>query len=186
MLPLCKYNQIHLFQEGEYFMRPRLTQRLPKLTQNLFLLAFSATLLLMSGCRQDQNRPLIIFPSGETIELEIAITAQEQMNGLSHRKIGDFPKNRGMLFYYDTPGLRQFWMPNTHFDLAIIFLDQDFKVLAYENPVPHHPSRQEPIPRTQRYWAHHVLEVRSDSPVVKELEKGIELKVKKLEYYLRR
>lgn len=167
-------------------MRPRLTQRLSKLTKNLSQLSIVILLGVLSACQGQEKSPLLIFPSGKEIQLEIAVTPQEQMRGLSHRQVDDFPKNRGMLFYYDTPGMRQFWMPDTHFDLAIIFLDQDFRIIAFENPVPHHPSREEPVPRTQHYWAHHVLEIRSDSKAVQELQIGLPLKVKGLESYLRK
>ena len=121
----------------------------------------------------------MIFPNGEKLDLIIAKTSKEHSQGLSGIKKDEFPKNKGMLFYYESDDFRQFWMPNTHFDLAIAFLDKNFKVLSVESHVPHHPSTKEPIPRTGTYWCRHVLEVRSDSEFAKLLRPGITLKLKK-------
>lgn len=161
-----------------------------KLTKNFrWPLILSMGLLLTSctsGCLDNANSDsaALVFPSGETLALELARTPQEQTRGLSDRKKTDFPKDRGMLFVYHRDEFRQFWMPDTYFDLAIAFLDKDFKVLAVENPVPHHPSRQEPIPRTGSYFSRYVLEVRSDSPFAEKLSPGIQLKWKGPKSYL--
>ena len=81
-----------------------------------------------------------------------------------------------MFFYFKNEGPRRFWMPDTYFDLDIFFLDNQFKVIALERKVPHHPGRKEPIPRTKTYMARHVLEIPSDSPIAQYIEKGSELK----------
>ena len=68
-------------------------------------------------------------------------------------------------------------MPNTYFNLDIIFLDRQLKVLAIERNVPAHPGMQEPpmIYRTKNYYAHHVLEIRADSPLSQEIQVGSQI-----------
>jgi uncharacterized membrane protein (UPF0127 family) len=69
-------------------------------------------------------------------------------------------------------------MPDTYFDLDIFFLDKDLKILEVQRNVPHYPGRQNPskIPRTKKVLSAHVLEMKSDSPLAKELKPGQTLK----------
>lgn len=152
----------------------------------IFLLGFLTSCFNTSLSGPSAPSPQLILPSGQIIELELAMTPQEQERGLSGRASESFPPDRGMLFIYQESDFRQFWMPDTYFDLAIIFLDENFRVIALENPVPHHPSRREPVPRTSTYWSRHVLEMRSDSPWVSELKVGAQLKVNYLEQHLQK
>lgn len=156
-----------------------------KLTKNLKFSLLCLAGVLAASC-QTQSDPAIrgelSFPDGEVLKLELAVTDQEQTRGLSHRTKEDFPKDRGMLFVYSNNDFRQFWMPETFFDLAIAFLNENFVVMAVENPVAHHTTRIEPIPRTDRYWSRHVLEVRSDSPFAKLLRPGVQLSPKGEEF----
>ncbi|TNF25401.1 MAG: DUF192 domain-containing protein [Deltaproteobacteria bacterium] len=120
----------------------------------------------------------LAMPSGKVIDTKLAITSAEQTKGLSGTKSQDFGPYDGLLFFYLQDDLKGFWMPDTYFDLAIIFLDSDFKVVGYEI-APHHPGMTEPpqIYRTKSYLCRHVLEIRADSPLVAELQKGMELKL---------
>ena len=114
------------------------------------------------------------LPSGKVIETKLAITQQEQNTGLSGSQIEHFGLYQGLLFYYPFIGKRQFWMPDTYFNIDIIFLDKNLKVIAVEKNVPAHPGRQEPprIYRTKTYLSRHVLEIRADSPLSKEINVG--------------
>ncbi|MBT7608315.1 MAG: DUF192 domain-containing protein [Bacteriovoracaceae bacterium] len=117
------------------------------------------------------------LPSGKLIDTKLAITQQEQTIGLSGSKPESMTKYEGLLFFYLKDGSRQFWMPNTLFEIHIIFLDKNLKVIGIEKNVPYHPGRQEPpaIYRTRSYFARHVLEIRADSPLGEELELGTQL-----------
>jgi uncharacterized protein len=120
----------------------------------------------------------LAMPSGKVIDTKLAITSAEQTKGLSGTQSQDFGPYEGLLFFYLQDDLKGFWMPDTYFDLAIIFLDKDFKVVGHEI-APHHPGMTEPpqIYRTKSYLCRHVLEIRADSPLVSELHKGMELKL---------
>lgn len=118
-----------------------------------------------------------ITPGKETIHLRLAIKKDEQTKGLSGTKAKDFKDHEGMLFVYDSPGSRRFWMPDTYFNLDIYFLDSNFKIIAAEKNVPHHPGIKEPPPiyQTATYEAHHVLEMKASSPLSKKLKVGDQL-----------
>ena len=75
--------------------------------------------------------------------------------------------NQGMLFVYKEEGPRRFWMPDTYFNLDIIFLDKNLVIVAIEKNVPHHPGRKVPPPiySTKTYRAKYVLEIKANSPV---------------------
>lgn len=55
------------------------------------------------------------------LELEYAITPEEQTRGLMFRK--HLAKDAGMLFVYNTPIVATFWMKNTHIPLDIAFIN---------------------------------------------------------------
>lgn len=73
-----------------------------------------------------QNRPQVLpigakaKMGGETIELEVARTPEQQEMGLMYRS--SLPKNRGMLFLFEAPRYTRFWMKNTIIPLDMIFL----------------------------------------------------------------
>lgn len=73
-----------------------------------------------------ENRPQVLpigaiaKMGGETIELEVARTPEQQEMGLMYRS--SLPKNRGMLFPFEAPRYTRFWMKNTIIPLDMIFL----------------------------------------------------------------
>ena len=125
-----------------------------------------------------QTLPQLQLPTGENVDIEIVTSVPDQTKGLSGRKVNTFPKNRGMLFLYQKDGPRQFWMPNTYFDLDIFFLDKNYKILAVERKVKAHPGRDTPPPiaRTKVHYCRHVLELRADSKISKKIKVGSTLK----------
>ena len=70
---------------------------------------------------------------GETIELEVAQTPEQQALGLMFRK--SLADNRGMLFPFQDERTARFWMKNVPISLDMIFLNSD-RVVGIEKNVP--------------------------------------------------
>lgn len=104
-----------------------------------------ALLLLMVffSCQEqpDTNTPLpplqtiMMTVGGVEIEVEVAISAQEQAQGLMYRE--SMPENHGMLFVYSKPRYMSFWMKNTHIPLSIAYIREDGVVGNIEKMAPH-------------------------------------------------
>ncbi|ACK69377.1 protein of unknown function DUF192 [Gloeothece citriformis PCC 7424] len=78
---------------------------------------------------------------GETIELEVAKTPQQQALGLMYRT--ELPKNRGMFFPFSEARYAKFWMKNVAISLDMIFL-KDGTIQAIFADVP--PCQSDPCP----------------------------------------
>ncbi|ALF55059.1 hypothetical protein ACX27_23095 [Nostoc piscinale CENA21] len=61
-----------------------------------------------------------VVPNGTTIELEVAVTQEQQAKGLMNRPA--LPDNRGMLFKFPSAQPVQFWMKNVPVPLDMVFL----------------------------------------------------------------
>lgn len=64
---------------------------------------------------------------GETLKVEIAQTPKEKERGLSGKL--SLPKDLGMLFVFDEPGIYGFWMKDMNFPIDIIWISQDSKII---------------------------------------------------------
>lgn len=142
-------------------------------------LALSLSFFLPSNAHSEDitRKAQVKTSKGKTIKLTLAITFKEQEKGLSGIKKSDFKKNQGMLFFYLDDQERSFWMPDTYFDLDIFYLDKNLEILKVHRDIPHHPGRETPpaIPRVPAEHARHVLEMRADSEIAKELKPGDKL-----------
>ena len=97
----------------------------------------------------------VMHVNGHTIRLLTARTEAEREHGLSGH--GKLPADEGMLFYFDTPGIYPFWMPNMKFPLDIIWMQDGVVTDEAElgTPVP-----GQPIPAyTPKATADRVLEI---------------------------
>lgn len=91
-----------------------------------------------------QNLPIAaqaIVPNGTTIDLEVAVTPEQQQKGLMYRPA--LPNNRGMLFKFPTAQPVQFWMKNVPVALDMVFL-QNGVVQYVQAAAP--PCASEPCP----------------------------------------
>ena len=115
--------------------------------------------------------------TGKTIRISLALDSRSQQRGLSGVGPDEFGEDQGMLFVYRGEGPRRFWMPDTHFDLDIIFLNADMVITAVEKNVPHHPGRRIPPPiyTTGTYRAKYVLEIKAGSPLSEDMKQGAKL-----------
>ena len=120
----------------------------------LFLSVFFGTFILFVSCKEDAKRVikteavtfakegiLTIYKAQTdslivSMDIEIAETDYETETGLMYRK--SMGENQGMLFVF--PDIRQhfFHMKNTEFGLDIIFLDDNLKIVSFqENAKPY-------------------------------------------------
>ena len=145
-----------------------------------FFLVFSFGVLFacQSSTPEIPSNVQLALPSGKILQTKLALTLEEQTQGLSGVSKDQFQKDQAMLFVYSRKGTRAFWMPDTYFNLDIFFLDDGLKVLSLERNLAAHPGYHEPpkIQRTKAHMAQHVLELRSDSPLAREIKVGTSLR----------
>ncbi len=151
------------------------------ISKNLLFL----TLFVIQGCvSQNEAIPLseikpinMELESGEKLQVTLALTSAQQTMGLSGKKSHEFQDNEGMLFFNLEDALRQFWMPDTYFDLDIFCLDKDLKVKDVDRSVPHYIGRDNPqdIPRAKSFVCRHVFEMKASSALSKKLKVGSQL-----------
>ena len=120
----------------------------------------------------------ITLPTGEQTRTYLALDDKQQKLGLSRVKKDEFGDSDAMLFPNYSYELRQFWMPETHFNLDIFFLSHDLKVLDIHRNMPHY-TKSEPksmIPMSKISYCQHVLEIKSSSPISRRVKIGMTLK----------
>jgi uncharacterized membrane protein (UPF0127 family) len=156
-----------------------------KTSNNITNLRLIQVLLLLlstfvAACQSSPTKPQCLFETirGEKIKLRLALTAEEQTQGLSGVRVEQFSIEEGMLFRGERDQLKTFWMPDTYFDQHIFFLDQNFKILDVARNVPHYIGRENEtdIPRVKPVYARHVFEMRADSKIATQLQTGENLK----------
>jgi uncharacterized membrane protein (UPF0127 family) len=95
--------------------------------------------------RENQGQMLPItakaYIKDEVIDLEVAVTDEQQAIGLMYRS--SLPKNRGMLFPFLSTRYASFWMKNVVIDLDMIFLKDQIVQAVFIN-VP--PCKVDPCP----------------------------------------
>jgi uncharacterized membrane protein (UPF0127 family) len=88
-----------------------------------------------------------------TIEIELANTDLERMQGLMFRH--QMPSNQGMLFVFDSPEPRSFWMKNTYISLDIIYVNEKKEIVSIVESA--QPLSEESLPSGAK--AQYVVEV---------------------------
>lgn len=76
--------------------------------------------------QQLPDSALVIF-GGDTIRADVADTPEERERGLMGRE--SLAPDAGMLFVYDEPGYRSFWMQDTLIPLDLAFFDAALRVV---------------------------------------------------------
>lgn len=106
----------------------------------------------------------------------LAYTSNEQTKGFSGVKLEDLQKSSlidlGLLFYFDAPGERSFWMPDTYFNLHLYYLDKNFTILKIDENLPFHKGYEGNIPKGTIFTCQHVLEIPSISTLTSKLKVG--------------
>lgn len=93
---------------------------------------------------EKRNKVLPISVAGIELEVEVAITPEEQILGLMYRnKLED---NEGMLFVFPKEKRLSFWMKDTRIPLSIAFIKADGRIIQIESMRPYsldtHVSRE--------------------------------------------
>lgn len=98
-----------------------------------------------------------VFPSGAQFNLEIADTPEARVRGYMFReRVGP---GQGMLFVFDRPERRGFWMKNCKVSLDIIWLDRALRVVDIAHDRPPCPAQGECATVQPMRAAAYVLEV---------------------------
>lgn len=158
------------------------TAHLKLLTCLVFCLLLTACDYSDSSTRTLDKYPMamVVLPTEKTFKVYLAETPEERRLGLSRVQSADFDENRGMLFVYQKTRELQFWMPETHFDLDVFFLDKNHLILDVHRGLKHHPGKvmDENIPRSKKVIGQYALEVKSGSVFANELKPSMWLTIK--------
>ena len=84
--------------------------------------------------------PRAEMPSGAVYRLELALTPEEQAQGLMYRE--SLAEATGMLFVFAEDAPHHFWMKNTMIPLDMIWMDSSGKVLFVSADTP--PCKADP------------------------------------------
>lgn len=129
---------------------------------------------------------VFILPSGEEFKVYIARTPEQQKLGLSKIRSSNFSESEGMLFPAKKMFMRQFWMPETYFDLDIFFMNEDYYIIDIHRGLKHYPKKvrnkteKARVDISKEVFSQHVLELRSGSSLAKKIVPGMLLKMKSL------
>jgi uncharacterized membrane protein (UPF0127 family) len=130
--------------------------------RSLFTLA---TLLLLCACapkapKAETATVDTYFPisvGSIPLQLQLALTQGEQSKGLMHRD--SMPEDHGMLFLFNQPEPRSFWMRNTRIPLDLGYFDASGRLLEIHALYPYDengvPSRSQKVliaVETNRGW----------------------------------
>jgi uncharacterized membrane protein (UPF0127 family) len=153
-----------------------------KIKTKFFLIIFT---LIFLSCEKNQpfpeNSPYdgqLTLSNGQKVFVNLANTEEKRKNGLSGVLPSSFKSNQGMLFVYQKTTLLKFWMIDTYFNLDIIYLDEDFKVVKVTKNLPHHPgySNTPPIAKDKPVYGMYALEIRNDANLTQDIKTGDQFK----------
>jgi uncharacterized membrane protein (UPF0127 family) len=84
----------------------------------------------------------LTLPSGKVLQVEVMVRDEDRAMGLMFRP--SLPKDRGMLFVFETSDYHGIWMKNCRFPIDILWLDEERRVVHVAEAVP--PCKAEPCP----------------------------------------
>jgi uncharacterized membrane protein (UPF0127 family) len=131
---------------------------------------------------QKLDKAILTFGKNNSIPVYILKTTKDKNIGFSGRKPEDFKENEGLLFYYKKTKPRSFWMPNTFFNLDIIFLDKNFKIIEIVRNLNHFPrwpinNKEHLVPKTKWITSRYILEIKSKTKLSKIVNKNTSFKL---------
>ncbi|MFA5966902.1 MAG: DUF192 domain-containing protein [Patescibacteria group bacterium] len=84
-------------------------------------------------CDRVSDSRTIRFPNGKTISASIADDEPSRAQGLSG--VSGTSANNSMLFIFDAAGTQSMWMKDMLFDLDMIWLDPDYRIVHLEKGI---------------------------------------------------
>jgi uncharacterized membrane protein (UPF0127 family) len=84
----------------------------------------------------------LTLPSGKVLKVEVMVSDQDRAMGLMFRR--SLPRDRGMLFVFESSDFHGIWMKNCRFPIDIVWLDEERRVVSVTESVP--PCKAEPCP----------------------------------------
>ena len=115
----------------------------------------------------------VILPNGDRVLAELATTEVDRQRGLMHRAA--LAPDRGMLFFFPTPGIHGFWMSQTLIPLDILWLDAERRVVSISAETPPCPSGGSCPIYSPSAPAQFVLELASGEAARRNLQLGDQL-----------
>lgn len=142
-----------------------------------FILLFCIFLLLTGFTQAKISKKVkIIFENKTTFIAEVALSNKEKEIGLGFRK----ENNSNLLFWYNNPKERLFWMKNMNFSIDIIWI-RDCEVVLIKQNVPPPSILQKKLPIYGRaVLADKVLEIPNGEVVKYKIKKGMKVKLVEL------
>jgi len=113
----------------------------------------------------------VIFPSGNYIQAELALSPAQWQQGLSGRK--KLEENKGMLFVFPESSYQTFWMKDMRFSIDIIWIDENFQIVGIEKNVPPCRTSEDKCPLySSPLPVKYVLETKAGKAEKEKLKKG--------------
>lgn len=100
---------------------------------------------LLSAAAVAPAAPAVVplkLPSGTVLSTEVMVEDEDRAMGLMFR--ASLPKDRAMLFIFETADFHGIWMKNCKFPIDIVWLDEARKVVHVAESVP--PCQKDPCP----------------------------------------
>ena len=102
--------------------------------------SFAALVLLAPGLAASPAVVPLTLPSGTALQVEVMVKDEDRAMGLMFRP--SLPKDRGMLFVFETSDFHGIWMKNCRFPIDIVWLDEQRQVVHVVEAAP--PCAKEP------------------------------------------
>lgn len=120
---------------------------------------------------------LIALPNFHVIDVRLAVTKQAKIQGLSGLREADFGPRDAMLFWSAVDHPWGLVMRDMYFDLDMFFLDEQLRVVDVRRGLKAHPGRSTtpPMDYVKSVPARYAMEMRTDSPAARAIEKGTQL-----------
>jgi uncharacterized membrane protein (UPF0127 family) len=105
-----------------------------------YFLPLLLLVLAWTGCNSSESSADVLgmrtvtLPAGQKIRAEVEMTPEDMQKGMMFRD--SLPRDRGMLFIHQAPGLYPYWMFQCKIPLDIIWMDSSHRVVEISADTP--------------------------------------------------